>query len=107
MLQMTFRNILPDESLLAFAHAVYANWRESYDVGADALQCHVTLQRRQAFHMTPDSFRVHVTVARGSMVNVQATAEERDPTIALRDGLLAASVALVPFRVEEPQAMYA
>ena len=66
MLQVTFRQTLPSESLIALARTLFAEWPAPPAGEDDDLRCHVTIDGEHAQPCSPGRFRVRVEVQPGS-----------------------------------------
>lgn len=101
MLQVTFRNLLPSEDLIAAANDVYLEARGRWQSGSHRMRCHVIVSANSP----PAQGWVHVQVElrhpEGNTARVRA--EGADARLAVRSSMRAAAQAnLEPKCVRQP-----
>jgi hypothetical protein len=90
MLEVTFKNLLPNEGLLGIAHEGYAQLRRRAGDAADALRCRVVIRDEPALG---ERFHVGVEVLCGRETALRTQTQSRSAQGALRHGMLAANMA--------------
>ncbi len=91
MLQVTFRNLLPSESLIEIAQHEYRQLHAKNAAQVPGMSCSVTIANRREPEDPCDDFRVRVEIMRGGATALSAVSEGVDVGTALRAGMVAAA----------------
>lgn len=90
MLEVTFKNLLPNEGLLGIAHEGYAQLQRRAGTAAAALHCRVVIRDEPALG---ERYHVGVEVLCGEETALRTQTQSQTAHGALRHGMLAASMA--------------